>query len=47
MAARERAGHRTVRITLCILLFVLYILLINIVVVTIHFLCCSVKLHLP
>jgi len=35
-----------VRVALCISLFVLYILLISIVVVTVHFICCSVKLPL-
>ena len=46
VAARERTGHRVVRAALCILLFVLYILLISIVVVTVHFIFCSVKLPL-
>jgi len=46
VAAWECAGHWAVRAALCILLFVLYILLISIIVVTIGFVCCSVKLSL-
>jgi len=42
----ERAGHQAVRVALCFLLFVLYVLLIGIVVVTIPFIWCSVKLPL-
>jgi len=47
VAALEASG-RTVRVALCILLFcfVLCILLICIVVVTVPFVCCSVKLPL-
>jgi len=41
VAARE---HQAMRVALCISLFVLYILLICIVAVTVHFVCCSVKL---
>jgi len=44
--AEERAGHRAVRVALGISLFVLYILLTSITVVTVHFICCSVKLSL-
>ena len=46
VAAWECAGHHVVRVALSVLLFVLYILLICIVVVTVHFICCSVKLPL-
>jgi len=46
VTARECAGHRAVRVALCISLFVLYILFISIVVVTVPFVCCSVKLPL-
>jgi len=42
----ERVGHQTVKAALCILLFILYILLISIVVVTVRFICCSVQLPL-
>jgi len=35
-----------VRVALCISLFILYILLISIIVVTVLFICCSVKLFL-
>jgi len=42
VAAQKRTGHRAVRVALCIPLFVLYILLIRIVVVTVYFVCCSV-----
>jgi len=42
----EHAGHWAVRAALCILLFVLYILLISVIVVTVPFVCCSVKLPL-
>jgi len=42
----EHAGHRAVRVDLCISLFVLYILHISIVVVTAPYVCCSVKLPL-
>jgi len=45
-AAEERTGHRVVRVALCISLFVLCILLISVIVVTVPFLCCSVKLPL-
>jgi len=47
VAAREHTEHRVVRVALSILLFVLYILLLCIVVVTVRFVCCSVKLFLP
>ena len=40
IAARERMGHWAVRVALSISLFVLYILLISITVVTVHFICC-------
>jgi len=46
IAAQKRVGHWAVRVTLCILLFVLCILLLNIVVVTVRFHCCSVQLPL-
>jgi len=46
VAAREHAGHQAVRVALCILLFVSYILLICIVFVTVPFVSCSVKLLL-
>jgi len=39
-------GDRVVRVALCILLFVLNILLISIAVVTVCFICSSVKLPL-
>jgi len=42
-AGRECSGHE--RVALCIPLF-LAILLISIIAVTVHFLCCSVKLSL-
>jgi len=42
---RELTGHQAVRVAPCILLFVLYILSVGIVV-TVCFLCCSVKLLL-
>jgi len=38
--AGECMGHRAVRVALCISLFVLYILLTNIVVLTVHFIWC-------
>jgi len=44
IAPRESAGK--VRVVLSISLFVLYILFISIVVVTVPFVCCSVKLPL-
>ena len=45
--AGEPAGHQAVRVALCIPLFVSYILLFSvIIVVTVRFLCCSVKLSL-
>jgi len=44
--ALECVGHQAVRVALCISLFVLYILLISISVVTLPFVCCSVKLPL-
>ena len=40
IVAREQTGRQVVRVTLCISLFVLYILLISIVVVTVRFVCC-------
>jgi len=40
VTAREWVGHQAVRVALCISLFVLYILLISIVVVTVRFVCC-------
>jgi len=46
IAARERVGCGAVRVALCILLFVLYIILIGIIDVTVHLICCSVKLPL-
>jgi len=46
VAARQRTGHWAVRVALSVSLFVLYILLICIVVVTVRFLCGSVKLPL-
>jgi len=46
VVARECTGHQVVRVSLCILLFVLYIVLISIVVVTVLLVCCSVKLPL-
>jgi len=43
----EHTGHWAVRVALCISWFVLYILLISsIVVVTVRFICCSIKLPL-
>jgi len=44
--AWEHAGHCLVRAALCMLLFALYILLISIMVVTVRFVCCSIKLPL-
>ena len=44
VVAREHTGHWMVRVSLCISLLVLYILLISIVLVTVCFVCCSVKL---
>ena len=46
VVAWERTWWRVVRVALCVLLFVLCILLIRIVVVTVPFVCCSVKLPL-
>jgi len=46
IVAWECAGHRVVRVALCIELFVLSLLLISIVVVTVCCVCCSVKLPL-
>jgi len=46
VTTQEKAGHWAVRVALCISLFVLYILLISIVVVTVPFVYCSVKLPL-
>jgi len=46
IVAREHVGHWAVRVTLCISLFVLYILLMSIIVITVHFVHCSVKLPL-
>ena len=46
ITARECTGHQAVRVVLCISLFVLYILLISIVVVTVCFIFCSVELPL-
>jgi len=45
ITARERMGYR--RAAPCILLFVMYILLISVVVGTVRFVCCSVKLPIP
>jgi len=42
--AWKRAGHRVVRVALCVSLFVFYILLICIVVITVHFIYCPAKL---
>jgi len=47
IVAQEHAGHWAVRVALCILLFAFYILRISITVVTVCFICCSVKLPLP
>jgi len=47
IAAQEHVGHRAVGVALCISLFVLHILLISIIVITAHFICCSVKLPYP
>jgi len=44
ITAQEHAGHWVVRVALCMPRFVLYILIS--VVLTVHFLCCSVKLPL-
>ena len=44
--AQEHTGRRAVRVALCILLFVLHILLVRIIVITVRFLYCSVKLPL-
>ena len=44
--AQGCAGHRAVRVALCISRFVLYILLTNITVVTVLLICCSVKMSL-
>jgi len=44
--ARECAGHWVVRVAPCITLLILYIILLNTIVVTVHFLCCSFKLSL-
>jgi len=46
IAAQEHVGHWSVRVALSISLFVLLILLTSIVGVTVHFVCCSVKLPL-
>jgi len=46
VAAQEHAGHWAVRVALYVSLFVLYIFLISIVVVTVPFVYCSVKLPL-
>ena len=46
VTAWERARQWAVRVVLCVLLFVLCILLFCIVVVTVPFVCCSVKLSL-
>jgi len=43
---RECVARWAVRVALCISLFVLYIFLINVIVVTVHFVSCSVKLPL-
>jgi len=42
-AAREHAGHRAMRVALCISLFVFYVLLISVIVATVHSICCWVK----
>jgi len=39
VTAQDHAGHQAVSVALCMSLFVLYILLISIAVVTLHFLC--------
>jgi len=44
IVAQELVGHWVVRVTVCISLFVLCILLISVIVVTVPFVCCSVKL---
>jgi len=46
VAAWKCAGHRVLRVALCISLFVLCILIISIVVVAVHFVCCSDRLPL-
>jgi len=46
IAAQECAGHKAVRAAPLISLFVFCILLISIIVVTVCFVCCSVKLPL-
>jgi len=46
VTAREHAGCQEMRVALCIVLFVLHISLISIIVVTVCFVCCSVKLPL-
>jgi len=46
VVAGESVGHRAVRAALCVSLFILYILLIGIAVVTVCFVCCSIKLPL-
>ena len=45
VAAQKHVGHWAVRVAICISLLVLYIFVISIVVVTVLFICCSVKLH--
>jgi len=46
VVTQERAGHQAVSVALCISLFLFYIILISIVVVTVCFICCSVKVPL-
>jgi len=46
ITAQECTGHRVVRVALSILLFILYILLISIVIATVLFVCCSIKVPL-
>jgi len=46
ITAWEHSGYQAVRVALCISLFILYIHLISIIVVTVCFVCCPVKLPL-
>ena len=47
VVAQEHMEHRAPRVALCISHFVWYILFVSIIVVTVCFICCSVKLPLP